>query len=104
MSKEKQIDCLHYDEELDCCMVLSDWSQPMPVLQPCIESPCEHYIKGCYFCKAGDEKCGTCAKFFDYYGDGGGEKCSSAYDSIKCVSYEPMKYCSMCGAKMKGGE
>lgn len=40
--KEK-IDCKHYDEELECCRKLSDWSQPMPVLQPCVESPCEYF-------------------------------------------------------------
>ena len=35
--------CKNYIKELDCCMVLSDFGQPMPVLQPCIESPCKHY-------------------------------------------------------------
>ena len=38
----KECDCKHYDAELDCCKYLSDWTQPMPVLQPCIEGPCEH--------------------------------------------------------------
>lgn len=36
-------DCKHYDKELDCCKWLSDWGQAMPVLQPCVESPCRHY-------------------------------------------------------------
>ena len=35
--------CQHYDNEFNCCKVLSDWSNPMPVLQPCVESPCEKY-------------------------------------------------------------
>lgn len=35
--------CMRYNKDLDCCRVLSDFSQPMPVLQPCIESPCKHY-------------------------------------------------------------
>lgn len=43
MSKEKQIDCIHYDKELDCCKELSDWSDPMPVLQPCVEGACPKY-------------------------------------------------------------
>lgn len=103
MTEEKHIDCLHYDDELGCCKVLSDWSQPMPMLQSCIESLCEHYVKGCYFCKQNDEKCGTCVKFFDYYEDGGSEHCSSPYDSEKCVAYKPMPFCSMCGRKLKDG-
>ena len=36
-------DCKHYDKELDCCKWLSDWGQAMPVLHPCVESPCSHY-------------------------------------------------------------
>ena len=35
--------CKNYSKELECCMVLSDFGQLMPVLQPCIESPCKHY-------------------------------------------------------------
>ncbi len=35
--------CKHYDKELDCCKKLSDWSNPMPVLQPCVKGPCEHF-------------------------------------------------------------
>ena len=35
--------CEYYDEELDCCKYFSDWSDAMPVLQPCTESPCEKY-------------------------------------------------------------
>ena len=46
MSKEKQIDCIHYDKELDCCKELSDWSGPMPVLQPCVEGACPKYKSG----------------------------------------------------------
>jgi hypothetical protein len=36
-------DCKNYDAELDCCKCFSDWSDPMPILQPCIKSPCELY-------------------------------------------------------------
>ena len=43
MNEKKQINCQHYDSELDCCIYLSDWSDPMPVLQPCCESPCNLY-------------------------------------------------------------
>lgn len=32
--------CEYYDAELDCCKYFSDWSDAMPVLQPCVES---HY-------------------------------------------------------------
>ena len=35
--------CKHYDKELDCCAILSDWRDPMPILQPCVESPCNKY-------------------------------------------------------------
>ena len=35
--------CEYYDAELDCCKYFSDWSYAMPVLQPCVESPCEKY-------------------------------------------------------------
>ena len=43
MKDQKKIDCCHYDAEFDCCKWFSDWSDPMPVLQPCIESPCKYY-------------------------------------------------------------
>ena len=46
MDEKKQIDCIHYDAELDCCKVLSDWIDPMPVLVPCVESPCKFYEFG----------------------------------------------------------
>ena len=60
--------------------------------------------EGCDFCKAGNEKCGTCVKFFDYYEDGGSDRCSSEYGNEKCAYYKPVHHCSNCGAKMKGGE
>jgi hypothetical protein len=56
----------------------------------------------CLYCEEGDEKCGTCVKFFDYYEDGGGDRCSSAFDSQKCIAYKSMNYCSMCGRELKG--
>lgn len=37
--------CKHYDKELDCCKLLSDWGNPMPVLQPCVKGPCEHFVE-----------------------------------------------------------
>lgn len=52
MSKEK-IDCKHYDDEFGCCKILSDWSDPMPVLQPCVESPCKYYEKECEILRQG---------------------------------------------------
>lgn len=54
--------------------------------------------EGCDFCKAGDEKCGTCKKMFE-----GMDGCSSNCDSEKCRVYEPVNYCFMCGRKLKGG-
>lgn len=95
MSKEK-IDCLHYDDEFGCCKKLSDWSDPMPVLQPCVESPCEYYEKECEFCKEGDEKCGTCEEMYK-----GMDGCSSRCDTEKCVAYKPVNYCFMCGRKLR---
>lgn len=38
-----ECDCKYYDAELDCCKYFSDLAHPMPVLQHCAESPCEHY-------------------------------------------------------------
>lgn len=35
--------CKYYDDELDCCKLFSDWSQPMPVLCPCSEERCSEY-------------------------------------------------------------
>ncbi len=60
--------------------------------------------EGCDFCKEGNEKCGTCVKFFDYNEDGGSDRCSSEYGNEKCAYYKPVHHCSNCGAKMKGGE
>jgi hypothetical protein len=47
----RKIDCKHYDDEFGCCKILSDWSDPMPTLQPCVENPCKYYEKECEFCK-----------------------------------------------------
>ena len=35
--------CANYDKEIECCKVFSDWSEAMPALQPCIESPCKYF-------------------------------------------------------------
>ena len=101
MSREK-IDCLHYDEEFKCCRWFSDWGEDMPVLQPCLESPCEHYRKKkkeCKFCKDGDEKCGTCERFIQ-----GANGCWTNGDTEKCVTYKPLNYCFMCGRKLRGAD
>jgi hypothetical protein len=60
--------------------------------------------EGCDFCKEGDEKCGTCVKFFDYYEDGGSDRCSCECGREKCFYYKPVPHCSNCGAKLKGSE
>ena len=39
----KMKNCKYYDKELEICKILSDFSYPMPVLQPCVESPCKYY-------------------------------------------------------------
>ena len=56
----------------------------------------------CDWCKTGEQKCGTCRRFFDYYGDGGSDKCSSECDSGKCAYYQPIGFCPNCGADMRG--
>lgn len=92
-------DCIYYDEEFDCCKWFSSWEQDMPILQPCIESPCKHYKKKkkeCQLCKAGDEKCGTCERFMM-----GMDGCATECDTEKCVAYKSVNYCFMCGRKLK---
>ena len=37
-------DCKHYDRELGCCKLLSNWTEAMPILMPCVDIHCEHYI------------------------------------------------------------
>lgn len=37
-------DCKHYEGELGCCKLLSDLTEAMPILMPCVDTPCEHYI------------------------------------------------------------
>jgi hypothetical protein len=55
----------------------------------------------CEWCEPGKEKCGTCLLFFDYYGDGGSDRCSGECDDKKCANYIPMNYCPNCGADMR---
>lgn len=55
----------------------------------------------CDWCEPGKEKCGTCLRFFDYYGDGGSDRCSGECDDEKCTNYIPMNHCPNCGAKME---
>lgn len=42
-------ECKFYDTEFNCCKLFSDWSQAMPILQPCVEGACSEYkpIKEC---------------------------------------------------------
>lgn len=65
---------------------------------------CEHHKeeRQCDWCKPGKEVCGTCRKFFDYYGDGGSDRCSAGFDDDKCDYYEPIGNCPNCGADMRG--
>lgn len=35
--------CANYDKQFKCCRILSDWSEAMPVLQPCVERPCKYF-------------------------------------------------------------
>lgn len=64
--------------------------------------PARKQSTGCEYCATDNEKCGTCVKFFDYYKDGGSDRCYTAHNSEKCVRYEPIDFCPKCGAKMKG--
>ena len=41
---QKWHDCKHYDRELGCCKLLSNWTEAMPILMPCVDTHCEHYI------------------------------------------------------------
>ena len=41
---QKWHDGKHYDGELGCCKLLSNWTEAMPILMPCVDTPCEHYI------------------------------------------------------------
>lgn len=70
---------------------------------------CEHIIKQeknqeekhCDWCKSGKEVCGTCLLFFDYYQDGGSNKCSADYLSKdRCSLYKPVIHCPNCGRKL----
>lgn len=54
----------------------------------------------CDWCKTGEEKCGTCRMFFDFYGDGGSDRCSADCDDIKCAYYKPVSFCPHCGTKL----
>lgn len=66
---------------------------------------CEHFkddrLQECLWCDPGNELCGTCKKFFDYYGDGV-DKCYACFDDEKCAIYEPIGYCPRCGRDMRG--
>ena len=56
----------------------------------------------CYLCEPGHERCGSCIKILDYFGDGGSDKCSGEMGEEKCHYYKPMNYCPHCGRKMEG--
>ena len=36
--------CTYYDEALGVCKLHSDWSEAMPVLQPCVKGACNDYM------------------------------------------------------------
>ena len=93
----------------------------MPICETCLHrvvcgkytatggvNKCEHYAEerheNCDWCKPGEEWCGTCVKFFDYYEDGGSDSCSAPFDLAKCSYYKPIHNCPNCGAKMDGGK
>ena len=59
--------CEYYDEELDCCKYFSDWSDAMPILQPCVESPCEKYRPREVGEKCPVEQCPYFTQDIDYY-------------------------------------
>lgn len=66
-------DCIHFDKELGACKKRSDWSEAMPILEPCLEGPCGDYsnLKPCPFC-GGKAKLETCLEreynsLIDYY-------------------------------------
>ena len=44
--------CIYYDSENGWCKKLSDWSEAMPHIVHCPQSPCEHetVLKPCPFC------------------------------------------------------
>ena len=44
VGEKRMSNCKHYDEEFDCCKILSDWSDPMPVLQPCVKGVCDSFL------------------------------------------------------------
>lgn len=44
--------------------------------------------KGCEYCQK--EKCVSCVKFYDYYGDGGSNRCISEMSNESCVYFKPV--------------
>ena len=90
--------CKYYDAELDCCKYFSDWTQPMPVLQPCIEGPCERDTRTPKERGADKTKitCLNCKHlmFSDMYGE-----CNK---QLKIVN--PSDTCEYAESKERGGE
>jgi hypothetical protein len=102
-------DCLHYQ----VCMFVADMSDEEREAEN-VENDCSQFFKDrtkwveqkhgrCKWCEPGNERCGTCLLFFDYYGDGGSDRCSGECDDKKCANYIPMNYCPNCGADMREG-
>ena len=111
MSREKQIEEIYEVLTRDCdtsCIECKfdrlDLCVPHHKAEALYEAGYRKQSEGCDFCKEGNEKCGTCVKFFDYHEDGGSDRCSIEYGNEKCAYYKPVHHCSNCGAKMKGGE
>lgn len=58
-------------------------------------------MEHCNWCDPLYTVCGTCRKFFDYFGDGY-DQCSANYnDTDLCVGYDPINYCPNCGRKLR---
>lgn len=60
----------------------------------------EERSKGCILCSP-EPRCGTCGKFFDYYDDGGSDRCSATVWEERCAYYKSMPFCPRCGRKLE---
>ena len=52
--------------------------------------------EGCDWCDPGDEKCGTCNRFFLDFD----ESCAVDPSTEKCAYYTPIGYCFNCGRRL----
>ena len=98
-------DCLHYEVCVFVAALLLEERKAENTVTVCGRFKdrtkwAEQKHGRCEWCEPGKEKCGTCLLFFDYYGDGGSDRCSGECDDEKCTHYIPMNHCPNCGAKM----